>query len=676
MEGKKISYLNRNFEDYRDALKEYISKYYPQIANDFDDASIGSWLIDIVASVADNLSFHIDRVYGETDINTAQQISSIYNIARSNGLKVPGPKGSIVEVEFTCELPLSTEYNNSSSTVGVPNWHFAPKIKRGTKLSYRNQYFEVMDDIDFAEQFNNNGVSNRTIEPVRNANGDIVSYLVKKVDVVVGGESKIYKQVVNSVHPFMEIVLPDTDVMEIDSILFKVGGDYNSNPSFSEFMVQKEYVPANENNNVETYRFFEVNSLLDQYVWGDDISNNVEGNQSAVPSKKYEYGYYDQINDTYVPTASVTKGRWVPLTQKFITEYTDNGYMKIIFGSGESVGQNIPKTAMDFSQAMMSRMVQNNFLGKLPPSTESTMYVLYRVGGGATSNVPKGAMTNISYLNAEIGRCIRTTDDQNMAAAVKNSITVKNTTPSVSGKDSPSVDEIRMMIKYNNASQERCITTKDYETRIMMMPSRYGCPFRVSAVEENNKIMLYLLGIDYLGKLTSEIPTVMIENITNYLSMYKSINDYVEMKSARIVNLSFQADIFVNKNYNYGDVMNNVIEVIKSYMDINKHYLGEDIFVGDLEKEIGNVDGVINVIELRVYNEFGENYSKDRATQATVGITSELTDEYGYAMNPDETENRAQIDLAASDYVLNSNADTMFEIKYPENDIIISIKSR
>jgi hypothetical protein len=64
MSDKKISYLSRNFDDYRQSLLGMVKKYYPQIANSFNDASIGSWLIDIVAAVADNLSFHLDRTFG------------------------------------------------------------------------------------------------------------------------------------------------------------------------------------------------------------------------------------------------------------------------------------------------------------------------------------------------------------------------------------------------------------------------------------------------------------------------------------------------------------------------------------------------------------------------------------------------------------------------------------
>ena len=666
MSEKKISYLNRTFEDYQASLLNYVKTYYPSIADKFDDASIGSWLIDMVASVADNLSFHIDRTYAETNLDSASERSSVMNIARNNGLKIPGPKASVAEEKFSCSLPIVSSTNNDTSTLGVPNWSYAPIIKKGTQLSSGSQTFEVMEDIDFSEQFDEYGVSNRTVIPVKDSNGVITHYRIEKIGVVCAGETKIYKQVLSSsdIKPFMEIVLPDDNIMNIESIIFKDGTDYNGSPSMSEFMNQNEFVPASDSpTNNDTYRYFEVNSLVEQYRWGDDISTTKLGNQNVAQPVAYTYGYYNQEDDTIVPTASITKGQWVPLTQKFITEYTDNGYLKIIFGSGESAGQrvNYNNAESDFSKYQISKMIRNNFLGKLPEAGW-TMYVQYRVGGGEASNVAAGRINSISYLNAQIGKCLTSDTDAAVLSTVRDSIKCTNTTPSVSGKNAPSVEEIKNLIKYNNASQERCVTLKDYISRIQTMPARYGCPFRLSGVEENNKVMLYLLGIDNNGKLNNSIPVALLRNITNYLSMYRSMNDFVEMKSGRIINLSIEVDLFIDKTYDSSDVIRNVIEKIREYMDINKHQMGEEIYISDLQKEITKIDGVTNIIDMRIYNEVGNGYSVTQTSQILVE-QSEDTD-------------ARQIDLSASQYVLNSEPDEMFEIKYPDKDIRIQVIQR
>ena len=141
----------------------------------------------------------------------------------------------------------------------------------------------------------------------------------------------------------------------------------------------------------------------------------------------------------------------------------------------------------EFSKWQISRIINNNRLGVLP-DPDSTIFVLYRVGGGAASNVAAGAISRISYLDIQF----RETTNGNFKDAVnlvKSTLSVTNTTPSVSGKDMPSNAELRYLIKYHNAAQERCVTIKDYVDRILNLPPKYGTPFRVGVMEENNKVM-------------------------------------------------------------------------------------------------------------------------------------------------------------------------------------------
>lgn len=666
MSEKKISYLSRTYDDYKKSFIELTKKYYPEIADSLTDASIGSWLIDLVSVVGDNLSYYIDKAYNETNLESATKASSIYALARSNGFKIPGPKGSITELEFSCILPPSTNVPNSSSSMGMPSFAFAPIIKRGTRVkSNSGQYFETDEDIDFSEHFDKNGNANRNIIPIIDSNNQIKSYKVTKTVTATAGISKIYKQSITASQtvPFMEFIIPDSNAMNVESIIFKDGGNFQSDPSIDEFYNENEFISACDSvGGTDTYRFFEVNSLIDQYVWGDDKTGGT--------AKTYKFGFYNPTSGQDIPTYSVTKGKWNPITQKFITEFTDGGYLKVIFGSGEQIGQDVDVTAAkDFSKYQISRMVRNNFLGVLPKDN-TTMYILYRVGGGKASNVAAGTINVITYLNAINKTTPSTASDKTSAANIIASITVTNTIPSVSGKDAPNEDEIKAMIKYYNGSQERCVTVKDYENRVQMMPARYGCPFKVSAIEENNKIMIYVLLCNYLGQLSDAMPSEMMANILNYLSKYRTINDFVEIKAGKIINLSFEVDAYINKNYNTGDVVNSIISTVKDYMDVNKHQLGEDIYVSDIEKEISNIDGVINLIDLRIYNETGNGYSKDMISQQIVNYVGD--GDYDYVPDVD----RSEIDLDASDYILNSNADEMFEIKYPDNDIRVRVKVR
>jgi hypothetical protein len=196
-------------------------------------------------------------------------------------------------------------------------------------------------------------------------------------------------------------------------------------------------------------------------------------------------------------------------------------------------------------------------------------------------------------------------------------------------------------------------------------------PYRAGVTEENNKIMIYLLGLDMNGKLTTDIPSAFIKNLESYLSEYRMINDFIEMKAGRVLNVSFEIDCYINKSFNGADVVSNIINKVKEYMSIDKRQMGEDIFLGDLEKEISLLDGVVNLIDLRVYNEFGPKYSPTQTTQQT------KTDTECYGSTEGEiSTSRSEIDLDASDHILYTENDTMMEIKYPEQNIRVRVKQK
>ena len=86
------------------------------------------------------------------------------------------------------------------------------------------------------------------------------------------------------------------------------------------------------------------------------------------------------------------------------------------------------------------------------------MYVLYRVGGGAESNVAANTITNIDFINATFSCDIF--GETNKISEVRDSISVNNPYPSVTGKDAPSIEEIRAMIKYNSSAQKGVLCWK------------------------------------------------------------------------------------------------------------------------------------------------------------------------------------------------------------------------
>jgi hypothetical protein len=792
MAQKKINYLARTFDDYRTELIKFSNEYYPELSESFNDASVGSWFIDLVSAVGDDLSYYIDRAYQETNINSLTTRSAALNLARSNGLKVPGPKAGVCEVELSCVLPVNP------TNIAMPDWSYAPLVKRTTVVAAGSYSFELEDDVNFGEQFNSDGFSNRRYVPMRDENAGVTGYTVYKSAIVSAGVSKIYKKVVaeSELEPFMEVVLPDQNIMAVDSIIFKETADFTSDPMLSEFFYDdEEYRISGEA--INTFRFFEVNSLADQYRFGvvssrdinyddiivdkynpvvyEDVTETVEetsgdameylvfncengvgkvsntsnyqilivysegegqagqtksvvvepgttvdistcasefvfeltdlsvrsGNATANTQNgsvsaeeggaRVDASIKSERKDTYavnIISASFTnggegastrsqkttryyRGKWKPVTQKFITEYTDNGYMKIIFGSGVAYDE-VPSGQTVYADYRMSKIINNDMLGVLPRAGWA-MYVLYKVGGGVSTNVAQGAINNITLLNVEWP--FNAALDPTIKGQILNSMSVSNSSTSIGGKDAPTTEEIKYLIKYNTSSQQRCVTVKDYKARLMMMPPKFGAPFRSNVIEENNKIVMALLGLNADGKLDSALPKILVDNIIEYMSHFKTINDYIEIKSGKIYNVGFLADVFIDKNYNTGDVIRMIIDRIYAYMAVNDRDMGDDIFLGDLEKELNLIDGVISLIDLRVYNLYGGDfgYSPDRCPlpERMLGAGCNQTVDSPYKI-PNGTE-CFEIDLEAIDHVLYGDYNAMYEI-YDKNDIQVRVK--
>lgn len=675
MSEKVIPYSARTYAEFKNDIIDKTRKYYSNIFSNYNDASIGMWFIDVLADISDTLSYNIDRVYQETGIESATTRESLLKLAKNNGLKVPGKKCAIVEVELSCTLPVNNAnvVDEEGNDLSSPDWSYAPIMKRGSLFTNGFATFELYEDVDFSKQFDKNGISNRKIIPMRNFNGNITGYQITKLSLAVSGQSKIYKKYIrqNDIEPFMTIEIGDEDVTNVESIIVKQGTSVNA--QISEFFVDREsYEGAN---GLPVLRYFEVENLIEQFRFGYEEEELYDTSTKTVAyNPVWDIVDAIEIDGQIEPIRIAMRGKWKRVKNKFTTEFTENGALKITFGPGiRNVYGDIPDNATEFTKYMMSRMEANDYMGVLPePNT--TVFVLYHVGGGEETNIATGTLNDIVYASVEIsGNCADILDARKKAS-VKSSLSVTNTTPSYGGKDEPSDEELKLLIKYNSAAQNRCVTVKDYYAMISKIEPKYGVPFRYNVVEENNKIIIYSLGIDYQGHLSNVLCERVSENMKEYLSNYKMINDFVEVMPGRVINISFAVDLFIDKSYEKSEVVKRVIDMIYDYMDVRKHNMGDDIFIGDLEKEISKLDGVVNLIDLRCFNNTSDGYSSTH-------ITQDIITEYDDNCNPssktlDDIGDRTKINLSKSDKTLFGDSSAMFEIKYKEKDIIVNVKTR
>jgi len=178
MANKKISYTTRDFQSLRNELINFTKTYYPDLIDNFNDASVFSVLMDLNAAVSDNLHFNIDRSIQETVLQYAQQPSSIFNIARTYGLKIPGQRPSVSLVELTITVPANGDAENLS---------YCGILRRGSQVLGGGQTFETVYDVDFASPLNAEGYPNRKKIPNFDSNGTLINYDIVKLETVVNG---------------------------------------------------------------------------------------------------------------------------------------------------------------------------------------------------------------------------------------------------------------------------------------------------------------------------------------------------------------------------------------------------------------------------------------------------------------------------------------------------------
>lgn len=605
-----IQYGSRTFGEIRGDLISFIRQSYPEVLSDFTDSSVGAMLIDLNAGVANNLSVNTDRAFQETQLEYAQQRASILNIAKNMGFNIPARRPSVTVVDFSVVVPVLGN---------APDASYYPILKAGAQVLGGGKIFETEENIDWNSSLSNLGDPNRSIIPNLDTNGIPVSYTVTKREVVINGGSSIFKRVINTsdIIPFLKVTLPDPDVLQIDSVILLEGTNYSSNPENSEFY---------DINN----RYYEVDYLAQQRVFVENAASS-SGNTN---------------------TDNLKAATWLDITKKFIKEYTPKGYSVLTFGSGDA---NVNAFKDGFlKEGVSNRQFLDNFLNntalgeKLKPNY--TLFIKYRTGGGIASNIGAEVLTELgSYTLDVVGS--RQEYNQN----VRRSLKTTNPIPAIGGNDGLSTEQIRQLVKYNFSGQERAVQLTDYLLQVYKMPGKYGSPYRANSYKINNKVVIPILGIGSDGKLSNTSNSLMQTNITEWLTEFRMVNDYVEIKDGKIFNLAFEIDMYV-ENTADNEIANSVISLVTEYFDITDHEMSEDVFISSLQNEISKANGVVNIISIKVFNKVGGQYSSNTVTQAIL-----------------DTETG---EIKIENNTIYSTQDSMFEIKYPEKDIQVLLRKK
>lgn len=611
---KDVKYLSKNFTDFKEQLVNFTKQYFPNTYTDFNESDPGMMFLEMSAVVGDVLSFYTDYQFKESLLSQAGERKNIYDIATTLGYKPKNNVPSTTTLNIYQLVPsrlVSGEY--------VPDYRYALRIKSGMvcKAPDQNVEFRTTQPVDF--QFSSSiDTTDVTIYQADSGTGAPLYYLLTKKVPVVSGTLKSVKFTFNEPVPFDKITITDTNIIGVDSVSDDDG---------------------------ETW--YEVPYLAQETIY-EDVPN-ITSNDPELSVYRDSAPYLLKLKRT---------------AKRFVTRFRSDGALELQFGPGISSNNdeeiipnpdNVSANLVGFKNSVDLSIDPSNFLhtrtyGQAPANIEMT--VNYTVGGSVKDNVPANTITKIRGIEFDTEGY--ETLDQAVLQQAKDSVAIKNLNPATGGKSLETVDEIRQNALSYFATQNRAVTAKDYITRVYALPPKFGSVAKAYIMVEDNLVPqnpkripnplamnLYVLGYNE-NKQFTQLNTAVKENLQTYLDEYRIVTDAINIRDAFIVNIGVDFEISVLPRYNANEVLLRAIQALKTYFDPGRWQIKQPILESEVINTIANVKGVQNVRNMKIYNLFGDGYSR----------------------------NYYDIRTATRDGVIYPSLDpSIFEVKYPDRDI-------
>ena len=625
-----VNYTSKDFSSIKADLIEYTKSYFPDTYKDFNETSPGMMLIELSSYVGDVLSYYIDYNYKENLLATATEKRNIRRLAEFLGYKTPNKTPSVVKLKVETTI-------NADGTTGEPLFGEAPSsIDSGLQIASNIDsqiLFETTDEIDFTAS----GSGDPDVSaPILDGNGEASSYTLTRFVRAVSGQTKTKTFNVTSPTKFLELDLGEDDVIEIIKCEDASG-----------------------------QRWYEVDYLAQEKVLKEThYSDSNEETTSGVRTSAYDQGEStDTISSIPIPYVA----EYIKTNKKFTSKFDeDTQTYKVQFGNGlfrfSNSGSNVDpveQAGITINGANLSDIgsfgnttIGNNLnLGETPSNTALTF--TYRVGGGADSNIQVGELTTVN--NAPTGV----------------TITVSNDEPGIGGTDGQTVEEIRQNASAFFASQLRCVTKEDYQTRILSLPQKFGSVAKCY-VERLDGGTLLVSTLSYnQDKQLVQTPQLVLQNISTYLNQFRMINDQVDfgftlndnLYSGYIVNFGVRFVVNGDRRFNSTEVKLNVIDTIKNFFKVEKMQFRQSININDLQYNILGLDGVIGIKELKLFQDGNDEYASGRKLYYYKGDGEIIgTDSnYGFQYNFDNA--------LVNGIYRPSISPAVFELRNPNQDI-------
>lgn len=618
---REIKYLNKDFSQFRENLIEYAKNYFPNTYNDFNESSPGMMFMEMASYVGDVLSYYTDNQLKESFLQFAGSRGNVLALAANVGYKQKNKIPATVDLDVFQLIPAKTTKNGK-----VPDWDYALTVQEGmvVKSEDTGVEFRTLSLINFkvSSSFDPTDIS---IYQISDEDNTPEFYLLKKHTKAIAGQIKTAIYTFGAAKRFDKILIEDLDCIEIVSVL---DSDLNN--------------------------WTEVPYLAQDTVY-ESIANTVQNDPEL--SVFTDVPYLIKLKKT---------------SRRFITRFRADRKLEIQFGPGisndsdeeiipnpDNVGSSLTGLQAQFDFPIdPSNFMYTKSYGLAPSNT--TLTIVYTTGGGIESNVPANTLKNVVSIQYQI-------DSQNLDLTllkqIKASIACTNPFPAVGGKSEESIEEIRQNAMANFASQQRMVTTQDYIIRAYSMPPRFGSVSKAYVIQDQQQnpdygmspipnplaINLYTLGYNGNGNLTALNPAIQ-ENLKTYIASYRILTDAINIKSAFIINIGIQFEVITQPEYNSNEVLIKCIAKIKEMFNSKIWQINQPIVISKIYNELDRVDGVQSVTSVRVNNLY------DTVT--------------GYSGNVYD------ITAATKGGVVYPSLDaSIFEVKYPNNDIIGKVVS-
>ena len=580
MAKRPISYTSRDFESIKDSLVNYAKRYYPNTFKDFNEASFGALMLDLVSYLGDQLSFYVDYQANESFIDSALEFRNIVRLAKSMGHKMPGSPSSTGNCAFFIIVPAST------TTTG-PDFDYIPILKRGTIVSAgTGASFTLNEDVDFTDPSNS-----VTVATVDTDTGVPTSFAIKAFGKVISGRQQSQIITVGDYQRFRTVSLFATNVVEILSVTDSQGNEY-----------------------------LEVDYLTQDSVMSE--VPNFESNRTAVP-------YLLKIK---------------PAPRRFVTEFDSlgNASLQFGFGSEDNITTDVVADPADVVLDVLgknyvsdtnfdpSNLIASDKFGVVPVNTNLT--VLYRANTADEVNVSVGAIDTVS--NVRFGFRNPNTLNSAKQSEVIASLEVSNEDPILGDTQDLLPDEMRERAYASYASQNRAVTRSDYMSICYRMPSKFGKIKRANIIQDSDSfrrnLNVYILSEDTLGNFTVPNETLK-NNLKVWLSQYKMMNDSVDIFNGKIINYGVNFEVVPELDVNRYDILQRCVNELVDKLSVKKE-IGEAIYISEIYKFLNDVPGVVDTTNVEIYNRSGGVYS-----DLFFDVDSNISDDGRYVLLPQDT---------------------------------------